>query len=124
MATILYSLVGSCTRKLQDIITEEAILILGVKQELKELQQTINHIQCFLGDAEQRRIEELSVSNWLSLLRDAMYEADDIIDLARFEGSKLLVGQPSSRNSSASAGFSFFFLPSNCAKTSPDCCKD
>ncbi|XP_039816631.1 putative disease resistance RPP13-like protein 1 [Panicum virgatum] len=38
MATILESLVGSCAMKLQDVISEEAILILGVKEELTELQ--------------------------------------------------------------------------------------
>lgn len=50
----------------------------------------MNHIQCLLNDDEQRRIEVLVVKNWLSELKDAMYEAEDIIDLARLEGSKLL----------------------------------
>ena len=39
MATILESLVGSCAKKLQDVISEEAILILGVKQELTECRE-------------------------------------------------------------------------------------
>ena len=64
--TILDSLVGSCAKKLHDMISEEAILILGVKEELKELKRTMNQIQCFLNDAEQRRIEESAVNNWLS----------------------------------------------------------
>jgi len=102
MATILDSLVGSCAKKLQDMISEEAILILGVKEELRELKRTMNQIQCFLNDAEQRRIEESAVNNWLSELKDAMYEADDIIDLARLEGNKLLADRPSSSRSSAS----------------------
>ena len=102
MATILDSLVGSCAKKLQDMISEEAILILGVKEELKELKRTMNQIQCFLNDAEQRRIEESAVNNWLSELKDAMYEADDIIDLARLEGNKLLADRPSSSRSSTS----------------------
>ncbi|KAG8090427.1 hypothetical protein GUJ93_ZPchr0011g27578 [Zizania palustris] len=52
-------------------------------------------IQCFLTDAEQRRTEELAVKNWLTKLKDAMYDADDIIDQAMFEGSKLLEIRPS-----------------------------
>ncbi|XP_062182780.1 putative disease resistance protein RGA4 [Phragmites australis] len=113
MATILDSLVGSCVKKLQGIITEEAILILGVKEDLKELRRIMKQIQCFLNDAEQRRTEETSVNNWLGELRDAMYKADDIIDLARFEGSKLLSDHPPSssslsRDSIACPGFSFF----------------
>jgi hypothetical protein len=93
---------------LQEIIVEHAVLILGVEEELKELQGTIKQIQCFLNDAEQRRIHESAVNNWLSELRDAMYDADDIVDSARFEGSKLLRDNPSSsRNSTAFCDISF-----------------
>ncbi|XP_022684800.1 putative disease resistance protein RGA4 isoform X2 [Setaria italica] len=90
MATILFSFVGSCIQKLQEIITEEAIQILGVKQVLIDLQQTMTQIQCYLRDADRRRIEDLAVRNWIGELKDAMYDADDIIDLARAKGSKLL----------------------------------
>ncbi|CAL4990514.1 unnamed protein product [Urochloa decumbens] len=90
MATILESLVGSCTKKLQDIITEEAILYFGVKEDLVELQRRMVQIHYFLNDAEQRSMKELSVNNWLGQLRDVMYDADDIIDLARSKGSMVL----------------------------------
>ncbi|CAO2150126.1 unnamed protein product [Urochloa humidicola] len=101
MATIIDSVVGSFAKKLQDIILEEAISILGVKADLKELQRIMNHIQCFLNDAEKRRTEESAVNNWLVELKDAMYEADDIIDLARLEGAKLLASHASSSRRSA-----------------------
>ncbi|KAL6654633.1 hypothetical protein ACP70R_008098 [Stipagrostis hirtigluma subsp. patula] len=117
MATILGSLVGSCAKKLQDIITEEAILILGVKGELKLLERTVNQIHFFLNDAKQRRTEELAVNNWLGELKDAMYEADDIIDLARLEGTKMLADNSlSSRNSLASTSLSFFSCLPNIRK--------
>ncbi|KAL6654632.1 hypothetical protein ACP70R_008097 [Stipagrostis hirtigluma subsp. patula] len=107
MATILDSLIGSCAKKLQDVIAEEAVLILGVKEDLKKLQHTMKQVQCFLNDAEQRRTQESSVNNWLGELKDSMYEADDIVDLARLEGSKLLVDSPpSSRNSASRTSFS------------------
>ncbi|CAN6373513.1 unnamed protein product [Urochloa humidicola] len=101
MATIIDSVVGSFAKKLQDIILEEAISILGVKADLRELQRIMNHIQCFLNDAEKRRTEESAVNNWLGELKDAMYEADDIVDLARLEGAKLLVDHASSSRRSA-----------------------
>jgi hypothetical protein len=90
MATVLDSLVGSCIKKLQDIIQDKAVLILGVKEELNELQRRMNRIQHFLHDAERRRIEESAVNHLLGQLRDATYDADDIIDIARCKGSKLL----------------------------------
>lgn len=114
MATILHSLVVSCAKKLQDVIAEEAILILGVKGELRELLRTVNQIQCFLNDAEQRRTEESAVNNWLAELKDSIDEADDIIDRAKFEGSKLLPIYPSSTSSSSrnSIGCTRFSLSS------------
>uniref|UniRef100_A0ACD6ALP8 Uncharacterized protein n=1 Tax=Avena sativa TaxID=4498 RepID=A0ACD6ALP8_AVESA len=109
MASILDSLVGSCTKKLQKIITEEVVRILGVKEDLKELQKTMSRIQCFLNDAEKRWMEESAVNNWLGELRDAMYSADEIIDLARSEGGKLLAERhSSSRNSTKCGGISLF----------------
>ncbi|TVU23524.1 hypothetical protein EJB05_25898, partial [Eragrostis curvula] len=111
MATILFSFAGSCIQKLQEIITEEAIKILGVKEDLKELQQTMKQIQYFLKDADRRSIDDSSVSNWFGELRDAMYDADDIIDLARFKGSNLIGEYPSSSSSgklTTCSGFPLF----------------
>jgi len=90
MATILESLVGSCAKEMQDLISEEGKLILGVKDELTELQRRMEQIRHCINDAEQRSTKESAVNNWLNLLRDAMYDADDIVDLARSKGSKLL----------------------------------
>ncbi|CAD6255398.1 unnamed protein product [Miscanthus lutarioriparius] len=101
MATILESFVGSCAKKLQDIVTEEVILILGVKEELIELKRRMEQIWYFLNDAEKRSIKESAINNWLGLLRDAMYDADDIIDLAKSKGSKLLPDHSSLVSSSS-----------------------
>ena len=115
MATIIESLVGSCAKKLQDVISDKAILILGVKEELTELQRRMDQIQHFINDAEQRSTKEPAVKNWLSLLRDAMYDADDIIDLARSKGSKLLPDQSLSLSSKSNTctGLSLFYCFSN-----------
>lgn len=83
MATILDNLVGSIVNKVQYAIIDETIITLGVQEDLKELERTMNQVHCFLNDAEQRRTKESAVNNWLSELKDATYKADDIIDLAR-----------------------------------------
>uniref|UniRef100_A0A0E0BM44 NB-ARC domain-containing protein n=1 Tax=Oryza glumipatula TaxID=40148 RepID=A0A0E0BM44_9ORYZ len=41
-------------------------------------------------------MEDSAVHNWIFRLKDVMYDADDIIDLASFEGNKLLNGHSSS----------------------------
>ncbi|XP_048567434.1 putative disease resistance protein RGA4 [Triticum urartu] len=110
MATILEALVRSCASKLQDVITNEAILILGVEEELAELLRRVELIQCCIYDAEKRRAKELAVSNWLGQLRDVIYDVDEILDVARCKGSKLLPDHPSwsSNKSAASNGHSVF----------------
>uniref|UniRef100_A0A453J977 Disease resistance protein RGA3 n=1 Tax=Aegilops tauschii subsp. strangulata TaxID=200361 RepID=A0A453J977_AEGTS len=117
MAAILGSLVGTCAKRLQEIITEEAVLILGVNKGLRDLQRTMTQIQCFLNDAEERRTEESAVNNWLGELKDAMYYADDIIDLVRFEGGKLLAEHNSSSTKATECGgISFFTCIPSCKK--------
>ncbi|TKW26770.1 hypothetical protein SEVIR_3G212600v4 [Setaria viridis] len=111
MAIILESFVGLCAKKLQEMVTEEAILILGVKDELTELQRRMDRIHHFLNDAEQRNLKESGVNSWLGQLRDAMYDADDIIDLARSKGSKLLPDH--SLPSTSKSGLSPFSCFSN-----------
>ncbi|TVU26336.1 hypothetical protein EJB05_28877 [Eragrostis curvula] len=61
----------------------------------------MKQIQCFLNDAEQRRTEESAVDNWLYELKEATYKADDIVDLARLEGNKMVAVETSSICSAA-----------------------
>ncbi|KAM3346652.1 hypothetical protein ACQJBY_020937 [Aegilops geniculata] len=99
MAAILESLLGSCASKLQNNITDEAILILGVEEELGEVLRRVELIKCCIYDAEKRRTKELAVNNWLGQLRDVIYDVDEILDVARCKGSKLLPDDPSSPSS-------------------------
>lgn len=108
MATVVASLLASCVNKLKDIIIDEAILILGVKKELREVLQRVELIRCCIYDAEKRGTKELAVNNWLGQLRDVIYDVDEILDVARCKGSKLLPDHPSSSSgkSVASKGLS------------------
>ncbi|CAM0948945.1 unnamed protein product [Alopecurus aequalis] len=96
MATIMECLLRSCSNKLQHIITNEAILILGVEEELTKVLRRVELIRCCIYDAEKRRRNEMTVNNWLDQLRDVIYDIDEIMDVARCKGSKLLLDHPSS----------------------------
>nr|UBY07245.1 NBS-LRR disease resistance protein [Dasypyrum villosum] len=102
MGTILEVLLRSSANKLQDIITSEAILILGVEEELTEVLRRVELIRCCIHDAEKRRTKELTVNNWLGQLRDVIYDVDEIMDVARCKGSKLLPDHPPSSSTSKS----------------------
>uniref|UniRef100_A0A8I6XJU2 Uncharacterized protein n=1 Tax=Hordeum vulgare subsp. vulgare TaxID=112509 RepID=A0A8I6XJU2_HORVV len=109
MAAILETLLKSSVNKLQDVITDEAILILGVEEELTKLLRRVELIQCCIYDAEKRRTKEQAVNNWLGQLRDVIYDVDEILDVARCKGSKLLPDDhpsPSSGKSFACKGLS------------------
>ena len=95
MAAILETLLKSSVNKLQDVITDEAVLILGVEEELTKLLGRVELIQCCIYDAEKRRTKERAVNNWLGQLRDVIYDVDEILDVARCKGSKLLADHPS-----------------------------
>ena len=95
MAAIVETLLKSSVTKLQDVIMDEAILILGVEEELTKLLRRVELIQCCIYDAEKRRTKEQAVNNWLGQLRDVIYEVDEILDVARCKGSKLLLNHPS-----------------------------
>jgi len=94
MAAILETLLKSSVNKLQDVIMEEAILILWVEEELTKLLRRVELIQCCIYDAEKRRTKEQAVNNWLGQLRDVIYDGE-ILDVARCKGSKLLADHPS-----------------------------
>ncbi|XP_044974706.1 putative disease resistance protein RGA3 isoform X1 [Hordeum vulgare subsp. vulgare] len=103
MAAILESLLGSCASKLQNIITDEVILILGVEEELREILRRVELIKCCIYDAEKRRTKELAVNNWLGQLRDVIYDVDEILDVATCKASKLLPDDRSSSSSKSAA---------------------
>ncbi|XP_024315505.1 putative disease resistance protein RGA3 isoform X2 [Brachypodium distachyon] len=103
MATILDSLLRSCANKLQDIITNEAILILRVEKELAEVLRRVELIRCCIADAEKRRTKDLAVNNWLGQLSDIIYDVDELLDVAICKGSKLLPDHTSSSSSKSAA---------------------
>ncbi|RWR91859.1 putative disease resistance protein RGA3 [Cinnamomum micranthum f. kanehirae] len=55
-------------------------LFVGVEGEAKKLEKTLSRIQAHLNDAEARQIREESVRLWLRELKDAAYDAEDIVD--------------------------------------------
>ncbi|KQK02678.1 hypothetical protein BRADI_2g03020v3 [Brachypodium distachyon] len=101
MAAILESLLGSCAKKLQEILTDEAILILGAEEELAEVLRRVELIQRCIADAEKRRTKDLAVNSWLGQLRDVIYDVDELLDVARCKGSKLLPDHTSSSSSTS-----------------------
>ncbi|KAH0469964.1 hypothetical protein IEQ34_001522 [Dendrobium chrysotoxum] len=110
MAMILDAFMSKFSDLLADFVKEEVIMLLGVKDELHTLGRQMRRIQCLLNDAEKKKFDDSSTELWLSELKDVMYDAKDIIDLCRIEGTQLLADQnPESRTSSVRCDFSSAF---------------
>ncbi|CAN1128219.1 Putative disease resistance RPP13-like protein 1 [Linum perenne] len=56
---------------------------------LKKLLTLLNSVNGLLDDAEEKKIIKPSVEKWLNDLKDAVYEADDLLDEIGYESLKL-----------------------------------
>ncbi|RLN34997.1 putative disease resistance protein RGA3 [Panicum miliaceum] len=88
MAAVLDALAPYVKRLIADMAEEEVSMLLGVSGEITKLEDNMESIKAFLADAERRRITEQSVRRWVRKLKDAMYDATDIIDLCQLEADK------------------------------------
>uniref|UniRef100_A0A804IHI6 Uncharacterized protein n=1 Tax=Musa acuminata subsp. malaccensis TaxID=214687 RepID=A0A804IHI6_MUSAM len=93
MAVVLDSFISGLVRTLMDMAKEEVDLLLGVPGEIQKLQDTLCNIQSVLHDAEQRPIEDKAIKYWLTDLKNAMYDADDILDECRTAAEKCTPGE-------------------------------
>ncbi|XP_058106375.1 putative disease resistance protein RGA4 [Magnolia sinica] len=66
--------------KLGKILKDEAVLLVGVTDDVKKLSRTFTLIQAFVKDAETRRVKDEALKIWLQNLKDVAYDVDDILD--------------------------------------------
>nr|TKW02742.1 hypothetical protein SEVIR_8G259700v2 [Setaria viridis] len=88
MAAVLDAMVPYVKKLITDMAEEEVSMLLGVSGEIEKLEGNMEGIKAFLADAERRRITDQSVQRWVRKLKDAMYDATDIIDLCQLEADK------------------------------------
>ena len=65
--------------KAGDLVAQEIALFWGVKDEINKLKDTVSSISAVLLDAEARKHNN-DVNLWLQRLKDAMFDADDLLD--------------------------------------------
>ncbi|KAG2564250.1 putative disease resistance protein RGA3 [Panicum virgatum] len=88
MAAVLDALAPYVKKLLTGMAEEEVSMLLGVSGEITKLEDNMESIKAFLADAERRRLTDLTVKKWVRKLKDAMYDATDIIDLCHLEADK------------------------------------
>lgn len=58
---------------------QEIGLLWAVKNELRELENTVSRIKDVLADAEEQQLQNLQIRNWLKKLEGVVYDADDFL---------------------------------------------
>ncbi|ONI20351.1 hypothetical protein PRUPE_2G011000 [Prunus persica] len=76
---VLFNFAEGIIDRLASSAFREMGLIWGVKDELLNLQETVDQIKAVLLDAEQKQATH-AVKLWLQSLEDVVYEADDVLD--------------------------------------------
>ncbi|OMP05217.1 Disease resistance protein [Corchorus olitorius] len=74
------SVVSFLVERLGDLVIKEASLLWGVEDQVKKMQTELKWMQCFLKDADKRQDEDERVKNWVSEIREAAYDVEDVID--------------------------------------------
>uniref|UniRef100_A0A2N9GA38 Rx N-terminal domain-containing protein n=1 Tax=Fagus sylvatica TaxID=28930 RepID=A0A2N9GA38_FAGSY len=76
---IPFGLVQKIIERLGSTAFKEIGSIWGVKDELEKLKNSVSTIQAVLLDAEEQQDKNHQVEDWLMKLRDAVYDADDLL---------------------------------------------
>ncbi|XP_058107107.1 putative disease resistance protein RGA3 [Magnolia sinica] len=74
------SLISIALEKLNTILEDEVVLLVGVTNEIKKLSSTFTLLLAVLKDAQTRRVKDEAVKKWLENLKDVAYDVDDILD--------------------------------------------
>ncbi|CAL5400727.1 unnamed protein product [Camellia sinensis] len=74
------AVVSSVVRRLGGLLIDQVIFLQGVRDEVNYLRNKLEYMLCFLKDAEEKQDQDSRIRKWVSNIRDAAYEAEDIID--------------------------------------------
>ena len=76
---ILYGVMQTIIESLGSSTLNQIGSIWGVNDELEKMKNTISTIQAVLEDAEEQQVKNHQVKDWLMKLRDAAFDADDLL---------------------------------------------
>ena len=74
--------VSAVVRSISNLAAQETTLLCGVTLEAGFLKDELQRLQCFLKDADtKQRSRNQSAAVWVSQIRDAAYEAENVIQV-------------------------------------------
>lgn len=82
---VLNALASSVLAMLMEPAKQEVYMLLGVSTQIERMNVKLTDLKNFLADADSRNITDLSVQAWVRELKEAMYDATDILDLCQLK---------------------------------------
>uniref|UniRef100_A0A7N2LBL1 CC-NBS-LRR protein n=1 Tax=Quercus lobata TaxID=97700 RepID=A0A7N2LBL1_QUELO len=77
---VLYDVAAGIIGKAGNLALKEIVLIWSVNDEITKLGETVSIIKAVLLDAEAKQHNSEVIKEWLKRLKDAMCDADDLLD--------------------------------------------
>ncbi|XP_027338957.1 putative disease resistance protein At1g50180 [Abrus precatorius] len=70
-----------------DLLIQEGLFLYGVEDKVLQLRTELRRMQSYLQDADRRQEENESLRNWISEIREAAYDSDDVIEAHALRGA-------------------------------------
>ncbi|CDP19584.1 unnamed protein product [Coffea canephora] len=64
-----------------DLLVQKFVFLKDAGQQVEKLKNDLVRMRCFLKDADQRQDEDERIRNWVSEIRAAAYDAEDVIEI-------------------------------------------
>jgi Leucine-rich repeat (LRR) protein len=107
---VLFSIAEEIIKKLGSLAVQEVALWWGVEDQLMKLSGTVTRIKAVIQDAEeQAQKQNHQIKDWLMKLREAVYDAEDLLD----DFSTQVLRKQSMPGKRVSREVRFFFSRSN-----------
>ncbi|KAK9268740.1 hypothetical protein L1049_000501 [Liquidambar formosana] len=77
--------IDTLRESVSSLIKERYLSIAGVKEDVVELSSSLTRIKAVLQDAEEKQLKDQATKDWLRKLKDAAYDAEDVLDFFKTE---------------------------------------
>ncbi|KAF8068139.1 hypothetical protein N665_1150s0012 [Sinapis alba] len=74
------AIVSVTVQKLGEFLLEEPLFLFGIGDQVKQLQDELKRLRCFLKDADEKQSKSERVRNWVAQIREAAYDAEDVLE--------------------------------------------
>ena len=80
-------IVNFILQNLGDLLIQEAVFLYGVKDKVLQLQTELRMMRSYLQDADRKQDGNERLRNWISEIREAAYDSDDVIESYALRGA-------------------------------------